>query len=105
MFNDTATTEIYTLSRPNALPISPARAGAPRLVLRRRDLRRAAPLADRARRGPVSFRRAGLDRRLPEYGLRSDEHTSELQSRQHLVCRLLFEKKQHLHDETHEAHG
>src|SRR2546422_6992811 len=86
-FNDTATTEIYTLSLHDALPISmrtatgtqswgsrsmatnrvvtaaPQRSGSPR----------AAPVRPRARR--------------------SEEHTSELQSRLHLVCRLLLEKK------------
>src|SRR2546422_5362106 len=71
-FNDTATTEIYTLSLHDALPISPAP----------RDPRRAARF-DVAHRGP--------ERALP--ALRSEEHTSELQSRLHLVCRLLLEKK------------
>src|SRR2546422_4316026 len=69
-FNDTATTEIYTLSLHDALPIYGRR--------RRRDLLR---LPDRGRvhgRGPHR---------------RSEEHTSELQSRLHLVCRLLLEKK------------
>src|SRR2546422_2200263 len=66
-FNDTATTEIYTLSLHDALPIS----GCP---IRKRAPRRAG--------------RAGR-RRCP----RSEEHTSELQSRLHLVCRLLLEKK------------
>src|SRR6201984_3953611 len=67
-FNDTATTEIYTLSLHDALPIS-MRSYA-RCRLHTRD-----PPAD-----PIS--RA-----------RSEEHTSELQSRGHLVCRLLLEKK------------
>src|SRR3712207_8435338 len=87
-FNDTATTEIYTLSLHDALPIwtgrrpsggtgAPGCAGTPRP---RRRRSRAAP----ARRGsrPVRGR-----------GSRSEEHTSELQSRQYLVCRLLLEKK------------
>src|SRR5579884_3986087 len=68
-FNDTATTEIYTLSLHDALPISPRRASSPPRPRRARA--RAAPRA----RG------------------RSEEHTSELQSRGHLVCRLLLEKK------------
>src|SRR5258707_7723943 len=67
-FNDTATTEIYTLSLHDALPIS-----APR---------RSAPAASGTR-----CRTPGAPRR------RSEEHTSELQSRQYLVCRLLLEKK------------
>src|SRR3989442_16018721 len=70
-FNDTATTEIYTLSLHDALPIS--------------DL----PDIGTGRAGRHG-RQAGLrDRRRP----RSEEHTSELQSRPHLVCRLLLEKK------------
>src|SRR3712207_7389378 len=87
-FNDTATTEIYTLSLHDALPIS--------------------------RRGPASGRSTGGSARrtggtcragsrrcakgwpvrlLSSKPPRSEEHTSELQSRQYLVCRLLLEKK------------
>src|SRR5690348_17784974 len=75
-FNDTATTEIYTLSLHDALPIS----------LRRAELlhRRGADDALRARGGCV------LPARRDH---RSEEHTSELQSPVHLVCRLLLEKK------------
>src|SRR3712207_7312454 len=77
-FNDTATTEIYTLSLHDALPISGPRASptppAPLVLL-------AAPHLGLER--PT-----GLGRLL-----RSEEHTSELQSRQYLVCRLLLEKK------------
>src|SRR3989442_10407143 len=77
-FNDTATTEIYTLSLHDALPIW-------------RDKFR--PAIRRARRaGPVHTRpSAGMVR--IEQRNRSEEHTSELQSRPHLVCRLLLEKK------------
>src|SRR3712207_7440826 len=80
-FNDTATTEIYTLSLHDALPISSDRGrGA-------------------ARTG--SARCAGCLRPAGSKGeggsactlTRSEEHTSELQSRQYLVCRLLLEKK------------
>src|SRR5438445_6103779 len=67
-FNDAPTTEIYTLSLHDALPIS-------------RHPRVAAPPA---------HRRAARRRR---HRIRSEEHTSELQSRQYLVCRLLLEKK------------
>src|SRR3989442_2660781 len=77
-FNDTATTEIYTLSLHDALPISPS-PGSPA----RRGLR---PNGDRFET-PVR----GSARRLKS--IRSEEHTSELQSRPHLVCRLLLEKK------------
>src|SRR3712207_7635140 len=72
-FNDTATTEIYTLSLHDALPIYAHLA---------RQLR------DRGS-GPVRLRPGGGG----QAQLRSEEHTSELQSRQYLVCRLLLEKK------------
>src|SRR2546425_5256971 len=74
-FNDTATTEIYTLSLHDALPISSRTHGpAPRL----RDRQSLPSLHDHLRR------------RRPS---RSEEHTSELQSLAYLVCRLLLEKK------------
>src|SRR3989442_6172130 len=78
-FNDTATTEIYTLSLHDALPISlrgEAAEGRLARVARFRRLRAAGRPAAAAR----------------TWG-RSEEHTSELQSRPHLVCRLLLEKK------------
>src|SRR3712207_7500370 len=88
-FNDTATTEIYTLSLHDALPIwSRGRTRtsfAPRCPGRRR---RAARTRRRARRSAVA--RAPARCRSAR---RSEEHTSELQSRQYLVCRLLLEKK------------
>src|SRR3712207_7222792 len=84
-FNDTATTEIYTLSLHDALPICPRRA-ARRASLSRRPASRATPPSRAAcrPRDRSSRRRASF---------RSEEHTSELQSRQYLVCRLLLEKK------------
>src|SRR3712207_7526875 len=81
-FNDTATTEIYTLSLHDALPISA------------RDLRERH--ADRLRdeRDGARGARVRLDHvQLLVAEDRSEEHTSELQSRQYLVCRLLLEKK------------
>src|SRR3712207_9008734 len=92
-FNDTATTEIYTLSLHDALPISlgiPRRPPPQQLRLRRG--RQPAPQPRRqlheglqAEARPLHLRRGR--------GYRSEEHTSELQSRQYLVCRLLLEKK------------
>src|SRR5215813_624032 len=67
-FNDTATTEIYTLSLHDALPISP-------MAMRGLDL---------VQTRPHDFSSPSA---------RSEEHTAELQSRRHLVCRLLLEKK------------
>src|SRR2546429_3178046 len=81
-FNDTATTEIYTLSLHDALPICGTALTAG---------------------GTQSTPTAGM-RHFPTQNVantrRSEEHTSELQSRLHLVCRLLLEKKkQDRHDE------
>src|SRR3712207_8707247 len=94
-FNDTATTEIYTLSLHDALPILQALG----LDLGNRGIdgvfREGTELAVKAFQqalgllvdglvGPITWR---------EIVERSEEHTSELQSRQYLVCRLLLEKK------------
>src|SRR6266446_10068882 len=68
-FNDTATTEIYTLSLHDALPIY--------------LLEHEADVGDAVRGGVGE----------PGYAERSEEHTSELQSPCNLVCRLLLEKK------------
>src|SRR2546429_9271372 len=78
-FNDTATTEIYTLSLHDALPISSRRWHQPTRQRRSLDYTIVRP----HRPGPCRRR----------HRLRSEEHTSELQSRLHLVCRLLLEKK------------
>src|SRR2546430_11992371 len=81
-FNDTATTEIYTLSLHDALPISAVRRGVGRQRTPAREGRHPQPPRGRRReRGHADARR------------RSEEHTSELQSQSNLVCRLLLEKK------------
>src|SRR5206468_8974963 len=89
-FNDTATTEIYTLSLHDALPIclrgevfGPAQ-----------QLHGATYIVDVEFRGP-SLDASGIvvDIGRAAHALRSEEHTSELQSRSDLVCRLLLEKK------------
>src|SRR3712207_7028909 len=89
-FNDTATTEIYTLSLHDALPIF---AAVPPELAEQGPLMWGTPkqLASKLR----VFGEAGLRHVVlaPVGGLRSEEHTSELQSRQYLVCRLLLEKK------------
>src|SRR2546429_6552280 len=74
-FNDTATTEIYTLSLHDALPICSS-----------------------PHPGSGEFPRLTAPERYPP---RSEEHTSELQSRLHLVCRLLLEKKKKNRIESH----
>src|SRR3712207_8054135 len=83
-FNDTATTEIYTLSLHDALPIFHQLAVEGGADLEAQRAPRARLLGELDQ--PV-------DRRLLAGGDRSEEHTSELQSRQYLVCRLLLEKK------------
>src|SRR3712207_9056516 len=84
-FNDTATTEIYTLSLHDALPICPR----PHHVRGPEGLDHGDPHAAPARDAdPSRPHRADHGG-----GGRSEEHTSELQSRQYLVCRLLLEKK------------
>src|SRR2546430_11961542 len=85
-FNDTATTEIYTLSLHDALPISQGR--------------------DRGARGRggahFRARRPSGGLRLGDEGDRSEEHTSELQSQSNLVCRLLLAKKKIKARQLHE---
>src|SRR5258708_33957568 len=82
-FNDTATPEISPLSLPDALPI--CRRPNPRRPRRRRS---PAPGTSRRR-----ARCAGGVFCVSTRTLRSEEHTSELQSPDHIVCRLLLEKK------------
>src|SRR2546427_12672999 len=87
-FNDTATTEIYTLSLHDALPIFPDGARSPGAGSGRRDV----PHPGVPDALPAA---AGLHRHGAGSGARgrSEEHTSELQSQSNLVCRLLLEKK------------
>src|SRR3712207_7164239 len=82
-FNDTATTEIYTLSLHDALPILFALGPAIWFVAR----------------NPDAFTQNAADRVIFTNwdAARSEEHTSELQSRQYLVCRLLLEKKKSIY--------
>src|SRR5436189_3174880 len=86
-FNDTPTTEIYTLSLHDALPISSRDLQAVRAQVQRRDAR-----------GGEIFRQQSSDAtpaaaEFKDVLHRSEEHTSELQSPMYLVCRLLLEKK------------
>src|SRR3712207_9345432 len=90
VFNDTATTEIYTLSLHDALPISKEilrmRVQLDELLAHHTGQESEKIHKDTERDFVMSAEEAR------EYG-RSEEHTSELQSRQYLVCRLLLEKK------------
>src|SRR3712207_8902283 len=82
-FNDTATTEIYTLSLHDALPIYEQ---VHRLPVHQ-------PAQVHEPHDAVVVARGVVDRGVALELHRSEEHTSELQSRQYLVCRLLLEKK------------
>src|SRR5258705_4909835 len=85
-FNDTATTEIYTLSLHDALPISLPRQPTFPSSIGPSDGFRTIAENHGGVRGCVEAQSRGDD-------CRSEEHTSELQSLRHLVCRLLLEKK------------
>src|SRR2546422_6335947 len=84
-FNDTATTEIYTLSLHDALPICMWAAAAPA-------------------RAHLVYGIEDADSWATDAHKRSEEHTSELQSRLHLVCRLLLEKKKKSQRQDHSEH-
>src|SRR3712207_7195408 len=86
-FNDTATAEIYTLSLHDALPIS---GQSVRAFCTARGLNEATFYARRRELADREPHRTSGTLSEPS---RSEEHTSELQSRQYLVCRLLLEKK------------
>src|SRR3712207_7039985 len=89
-FNDTATTEIYTLSLHDALPISSWRFRSSSSSSFARSIAIAVALFDDCERSFWHCTTMPLGRWVIR---RSEEHTSELQSRQYLVCRLLLEKK------------
>src|SRR2546427_3496638 len=97
-FNDTATTEIYTLSLHDALPILIVLAPMPRASVRTAtavnpgDLR-SMRVEKRKSCHDVSTKDSQRPERTTSFASRSEEHTSELQSQSNLVCRLLLEKK------------
>src|SRR5690606_39540013 len=97
----TATADLYTLSLHDALPIY-----AKSLVLTLEQARHDVGLPSRFRASiTVGARIALWEGFLPQWvgRMRSEEHTSELQSRENLVCRLLLEKKKK--HETSDAHA
>src|SRR5438067_4747888 len=89
--NDTSTTEIYTLSLHDALPIYPRAPAARRPSSAANQSR--SPMAE-----PAPLLAGAVSSRRYFHRPRSEEHTSELQSRFDLVCRLLLEKKKKYHD-------
>src|SRR5438105_10509190 len=103
-FNHTPTTEIYTLSLHDALPISrsselprsPSAATSPPSPMRAWSTGRTAEPCC-----PTAWPTSRLTGRRPPR--RSEEHTSELQSRVDLVCRLLLEKKKKKKEQTQET--
>src|SRR3712207_8903402 len=95
-FNDTATTEIYPLSLHDALPIPYERHET--ATAKYHEAERERNLAQGAwshAHGLIQSRQDRIREVNREIRERSEEHTSELQSRQYLVCRLLLEKKKH----------
>src|SRR2546430_7707256 len=99
-FNDTATTEIYTLSLHDALPI-----------YERDEVLKAFRIAEHVRPGVERVPEKSLERLEESAGstrvgedVRSEEHTSELQSQSNLVCRLLLEKKTQIHSSRAPRH-
>src|SRR3712207_7471345 len=100
-FNDTATTEIYTLSLHDALPIYDHHQHVDRAL----DGKGGGPdeglIGGEQRAGDARVDGADGERLDLVAGRRSEEHTSELQSRQYLVCRLLLEKKKKKDDTSY----
>src|SRR3712207_8976748 len=96
-FNDTATTEIYTL------PYTTLFRSEPDLPIPRGHRRPLLRCLEQARR-PAVAHHVHRPARPGARVLRSEEHTSELQSRQYLVCRLLLEKKNNISHTRHPLH-
>src|SRR2546429_7233489 len=100
-FNDTATTEIYPLSLHDALPIFPDLQPGDRAAFFTDVVAFGDTLAvNEVERRPLVALEASMAAAM-EASRRSEEHTSELQSRLHLVCRLLLEKNKNNRRVTH----
>src|SRR3712207_8337005 len=90
-FNDTATTEIYTLSLHDALPICFKKA------LKNEKIQDKIEYIEFFQCDKEWEKDSENIKKGKKLQIRSEEHTSELQSRQYLVCRLLLEKKKNKH--------
>src|SRR5690348_17717145 len=101
LFNPTATTEIYTLSLHDALPICPPEAACRSQAIWARFMGLRANAT--AMPVPSSTRSVSCAASSSGKNGRSEEHTSELQSPVHLVCRLLLEKKKKKNDNSQSA--
>src|SRR3712207_7081799 len=91
-FNDTATTEIYTLSLHDALPICIPKILIPTTFGTGAEMTTYAVISFNHKKKLLQDEAFLADAAI----IRSEEHTSELQSRQYLVCRLLLEKKKNI---------
>src|SRR5204863_9232389 len=101
IFNAAATTEIYTLSLHDALPIS-SKAYDEAIAAASKAYDEAIAPASKAYAEAIAPASKAYAEALAAAWKRSEEHTSELQSRRDLVCRLLLEKKKkHNHTSTH----
>src|SRR3712207_7998657 len=93
-FNDTATTEIYTLSLHDALPISFPSPVCAKVLKRKVRIVLECEEMEKPLLCPThTLLSSSVNKHHISLSARSEEHTSELQSRQYLVCRLLLEKK------------
>src|SRR3712207_8201752 len=97
-FNDTATTEIYTLSLHDALPICISKSIPEAISKGIPEAPPESPSDSPPEAPPPQQQQAPTPQQ--QYLRRSEEHTSELQSRQYLVCRLLLEKKKPHYNRT-----
>src|SRR3712207_8309809 len=100
-FNDTATTEIYTLSLHDALPILMFKQAVEYIYEVRAVIAAGTMKIEEIENEIIPKLQAEVENSNQDEIARSEEHTSELQSRQYLVCRLLLEKKKNKSIQCH----